>query len=95
MSMEEVFNFISNNSLDINLMNENSFISPEKNLKVYDENNKLKNITGFYNNGIKEVFDITFEDNKTYSFTGNHKLKTINGWKYVRDLTDTDEIMNL
>ena len=59
---------------------------------VYDENNVLKDILAFYINGIAETYDITFDDGKTYSFTGNHKLKTTTGWKHVADLTEDDMI---
>lgn len=48
-------------------------------------------------NGHEEVYEITFEDGRSYEFTGNHRLMVDLGntwtWKYVRDLTDTDIIM--
>lgn len=92
MSMESVFKLITDGVLDIHSLPEKTFITPEVPLRVYDENNVLKDISAFYINGIAETYDITFEDGKTYSFTGNHKLKTTTGWKYVSDLTEDDVI---
>jgi hypothetical protein len=60
--------------------------------KVYDENNELQDITKLYINGISPVIEIEFEDGKKHSFTPNHKLMTINGWKRVDELTLDDEI---
>jgi len=62
-------------------------------IKVYDENNELKNITKLYFNGYQEVYNIYFEDGNVYTFTGNHKLKTIKGWKRVDEITLDDEII--
>jgi hypothetical protein len=92
MSMESVFKHITDGVLDIHSLPEKTYITPEVPLRVYDENNSLKDISAFYINGITETYDITFEDGKTYSFTGNHKLKTTTGWKYVADLTEDDVI---
>ena len=62
---------------------------------VYDENNKIQEVTKLYCNGIKDVYEIEFEDGNTYHLTGNHKLKTKNGeWKRVDELTEFDEIMS-
>lgn len=99
MSMLEVFVHCTNN---IKLVNDvlidnpisDSTLSLVNLLKVYDENDQLKNITGLYVNGIQEVYNIEFDDGEIYGFTGNHKLKTINGWKFVKDLTNEDEIVS-
>ena len=61
---------------------------------VLDENNEVQEVTKMYFNGKKDVFEITFEDGKTYKFTGNHKLKTVDGWKRVDELTEFDEIIS-
>lgn len=92
MSLESVFKHITDGTLDIHSLPEKTYITPEVPLRVYDENNVLKDILAFYINGIAETYDITFDDGKTYSFTGNHKLKTTTGWKYVADLTEDDMI---
>ena len=92
MSLESVFKHITDGTLDIHSLPEKTYITPEVPLRVYDENNVLKDILAFYINGIAETYDITFDDGKTYSFTGNHKLKTTSGWKHVADLTEDDMI---
>lgn len=93
MTMLEVFSHITENSIDINDIKPGDFVVPEVPLKVFDDGNTLRDITAFYINGLAETFDITFADGKTYSFTGEHKLKVVGtGWKYVRDLTELDSI---
>jgi ribonucleoside-diphosphate reductase alpha chain len=62
--------------------------------QVYDENNELQDITKLYINGVSEVFEIEFEDGKTYKFTPNHMLLTTNGWKRVDELTVDDNIIS-
>lgn len=61
---------------------------------ILDENNEPQEITKLYVNGDQYVFEIEFEDGKSYKFTGNHKLKTSSGWKRVDELTESDEIIN-
>lgn len=81
---------------DVNLMDaENgSWFDTKKDIWVYDENNNKKLITKLFVNGIAEVYDIEFEDGNVYTFTGNHKLKTSNGFKRVDELTADDEIIS-
>jgi ribonucleoside-diphosphate reductase alpha chain len=62
--------------------------------KVFDENDDEQAITGVFVNGQEPVYEIQFEDGKTFAFTGNHKLKTVNGWKRVDELTTDDEIVS-
>lgn len=60
---------------------------------VLDENNQPQEITALYVNGMAEVFEITFEDGKSFKFTGNHKLKLKSGeWKRVDQLAEDDDI---
>jgi len=94
MSLSDIFNFCTESEVDLDKISENTWITPTKQLKVYDENNDEKLITNLYVNGVSEVFEIEFEDDTKFLFTGNHKLKTTNGWKYVSDLTDNDEIIS-
>lgn len=61
---------------------------------VLDENNEPQEITNLFVNGVEQVFAITFEDGETYRFTGNHKLKTVNGWKRVDELTEKDDVLS-
>jgi hypothetical protein len=62
--------------------------------KVFDENNEAQEITGLFVNGLEPVYEIEFEDGNIYKFTGNHKLKTVNGWKRVDELTEEDEVID-
>ena len=41
----------------------------------------------------KTWYEITLENGNTLKITDNDRLMTKYGWKYVKDLTDTDEIM--
>ena len=59
-----------------------------------DENYELQNVTKLYVNGINEVYEIEDDVGNVYKFTGNHKLKTTNGWKRVDELTEKDEIIS-
>ena len=43
---------------------------------------------------MSEVYEIVDELGNSYKFTGEHKLKTANGWKKVRDLTVDDDIIS-
>lgn len=63
-------------------------------VSVLDENNDAKEVTKLYVNGVKPVFEIEFEDGHKVKLTGNHKLKTTNGWKRVDELTEADEVIS-
>ena len=69
-------------------------VNPEAKFMVRDENDDLQRITGLYINGVMPTFEIEFEDGNSYRFTGDHKLKTLNGWKRVDELTESDEIVS-
>lgn len=71
-----------------------TWLELEKELFVYDENNDLQRVTKLFVNGISEVYEIEDEDGNKYKFTGNHKLKTKEGWKRVDELTELDEIVS-
>lgn len=94
MSLEEIFKYCSNDNNIISNMKEGEFLPIISELKVFDENNKLQPITNLYMNGYKDTTEITFEDGSTYYFTENHKLKTKEGWKKVKDITEDDEIIS-
>jgi ribonucleoside-triphosphate reductase (thioredoxin) len=97
MSLSDIFDYCSDFEFNIsskNLQKDDSYIVENTDLKVYDENNDLQDITGLYFNGLSDVYEIEFEDGIKYEFTGNHKLKTTNGWKYVRDLNEDDDIIS-
>ena len=65
-----------------------------KDLRVFDENNDLQDITGLYVNGMARLYEIEFEDGSVYKFTDHHKLKTTKGWKMVKELSEDDEIIS-
>ena len=70
-----------------------SWITPNKDIFVFDENNEKQKITKLFVNGLSEVYEIEDLEGHTYKFTGNHKLKTRTGWKRVDALTPEDEIV--
>jgi ribonucleoside-diphosphate reductase alpha chain len=71
-----------------------TWLELNKNISVWDENNKEQQITKLYINGFQELFELEFEDGNLYKFTGNHKLKTNDGFKRVDELTIDDEIIS-
>jgi intein/homing endonuclease len=94
MTLEEIFNFISNNQFDLNTAYENQTLFSEKSLKVYDENNELQTIKGGFVNGYDDSYEVEFEDGGVFMFTGKHKLKTTKGWKMVSDLLESDVVIS-
>lgn len=71
-----------------------SWLEVPAEMRVVDENNELQRITKLYVNGMQPVFKVTFEDGKSYRFTGNHQLKTTTGWKRVDQLTEQDDVVS-
>jgi ribonucleoside-diphosphate reductase alpha chain len=69
------------------------WIQPTTETIVYDENNLPAKVTKFYINGMAEVYEIEDDKGNVYKFTGNHRLKTTNGWRRVDKLTEDDEII--
>jgi len=96
MSLKDIFGFCTNDEIDISTDNieAGTAFQVTNNLKVYDEYNQLKDVTGLYLNGMARIYEVEFEDGKIYKFTDNHKLKTENGWKKVSDLTEKDVIIS-
>lgn len=91
ISMLELFN-ASGYSLEyIKSLPPQSWLIPKKLTFVYDENDDFQHITKLFINDVQPVFEIDFGE-CSYKFTGNHKLKTRNGWKRVDELTIADEI---
>jgi hypothetical protein len=81
-------------SYDIFEMDGGNWITPDRKMYVYDENNEEKEITKLYVNGLSEVYEITMEDNTIVKLTANHQLKTVDGWKKAKDLSENDEILS-
>jgi hypothetical protein len=80
---------------DLKAMPDGTWLNADDcNVRVLDENNEPKQVTKLYVNGVKPVFEIEFEDGHTVKLTGNHKLKTADGWKRVDELTEADEIIS-
>lgn len=94
MTLGDIFNYCTGEDINHDNLLPETFAVPKNVLKVYDENNEEQEITALYVNGFAETYDIEFEDGLVYSFTGNHRLKTLDGWKYVRDITVDDEIVS-
>ena len=53
----------------------------------------------YYNGLSSDVYEVEFEDGKSYKFTGNHKLlvkrESFDVWVYVKDLKENDEIIEI
>lgn len=94
MSMAQIFSDLAPENLNIFECKPGTWIEPSQKLMVYDENNDLQEITKLFVNGMAEVFEIEAEDGSIYKFTGNHKLKTVNGWKRVDELTVDDDVIS-
>lgn len=93
VTLAELFD-LSGYSLDaLKAMPDGTWLDVTLPTAVLDENNDTKEVTKLYVNGIKPVFEIEFEDGHTVKLTGNHKLKTLTGWKRVDELTEEDEIV--
>ena len=93
ISFKYLFNDIF--SIDVENMVENSWFEVDKEIKIKDKNNEEKLITKLYCNGVKEVFEIEFEDGNVYKFTGNHQLLTSNrDWVRVDELSEFDDIIS-
>lgn len=88
-SMKEIFD---ENEVDVFNETEQWF-KPKQKIIVFDENNNEKQVTNLFINGMSEVYEIEDENGKIYKFTGDHKLKTINGWKRVDNLKENEEII--
>lgn len=96
VSMRDLFLEIGYDEDKIRLLNDNTWIdvsSHNKSISVYDENNDIQEVTKLYINGEVPVYEIEFEDGNVYSFTGNHRLLTSQGWKRVDEMTEEDDII--
>jgi hypothetical protein len=96
MSLKDIFLHCTNDNINPSSesIGDDTWFQVINDLQVYDENNQLQEITGLYVNGFARIYEIEFEDGKTYKFTDHHKLKTTSGWKQVCDLTEEDEIIS-
>jgi|APSaa5957512535_1039671.scaffolds.fasta_scaffold08812_2 ribonucleoside-diphosphate reductase alpha chain len=92
MSMADIF--IANKVEDVFSLKPNTWIEPIIDVKVYDENNDEQLITKLFINGLSDVYEVEF-NNEKYKFTGNHKLKTVDGWKRVDEITIDDDVIQL
>jgi hypothetical protein len=91
LSMAEIFAI---NGVRAEDFHPSAWIEPTESLYVFDENNDRQLVTKLYVNGMADVYEIEDKDGNTYRFTGNHKLKTDNGWKRVDQLAEADEIVS-
>lgn len=90
LSMGELF---ENQGFDPATFADATWLEPTSKIQVFDMDNNAKDVTKLYVNGVKPVFEITFEDGTIAKLTGNHKLMTADGWKRVDELSDGDDII--
>ena len=95
MTMRELFARHGYNEEYLKKMPDATWLEPSCQMSVLDMNGDEKDVTKLYVNGVKEVFEITFEDGTVAKLTGNHRLMTSGGWKRVDELTEDDEIVSL
>lgn len=93
MSMAEIFSKYSDQN--IFEVPAGTWLDLIKEIEVYDEYGTKQKVSKLFVNGMSEVYEIEDVLGNVYKFTGNHKLKTTNGWKRVDELVENDEIMSL
>lgn len=91
MSFNEIFELCGKNP---ETLPDGTWVVPSTNIFVVDENNDPRKITKLFVKGMSPVFEIEDENGNVYKFSSEHKLKTKNGWKYMRELTVNDEILS-
>lgn len=94
LSMRALFALSGYDEAAIAEMKPGQFLPANAPVVVFDENNNPQTVQQLYVNGVKEVFEIEFEDGTTAKLTGNHKLMTPEGWKRVDELTEADEVIH-
>lgn len=90
LQLSELFKLsnISINDTDINKWHD-----PISDIKIYNKDNKLENITKLYINGVSDVMTFTLEDNTVITCTPDHKFLLTNGeWRMCKDLQINDDI---
>jgi len=91
MTFSEIFELCGKNP---ETLQDGTWVIPPVNIFVHDENNDPRKITKLYVKGMSPVFEIEDENGNIYKFSSEHKLKTTNGWKHMRELTLEDEILS-
>lgn len=91
MSFGEIFELCGK---DPTTLSDGSWVQPPVDLFVYDQNNDPRKITNLYVKGMSPVFEIEDEYGNLYKFSSEHKLLTKTGWKTMRELSETDEIVS-
>jgi hypothetical protein len=91
MTFGEIFELCGKDPTDLQ---DGEWVTPPVDLFVFDMNNDKKRITNLYVKGYSPVFEIEDEDGNIYRFSSEHRLLTTNGWKHVRELNISDEIVS-
>lgn len=89
MYLDELYDF---DSLD-----ENTFAKAETSTKIINMNYEFANINSYYNNGIKDVFELTLSNGYSIKCTGNERFLVLDkndifNWKMLSDLESGDII---
>jgi len=91
MSFGEIFELCGK---DPTTLSDGSWVQPPVDLFVYDQNNDPRKVTNLYVKGMSPVFEIEDEHGNVYKFSSEHKLLTKTGWKTMRELSESDEIVS-
>ena len=93
VTMRELFAQHGLNEADLLAAGDGTWFEPRTKTTVLDESDAGREVTKLYKNGVKPVYEIEFEDGYVAKLTGNHQLKTKDGWKRVDELTENDDVI--
>ena len=75
--------FADNGFSNLEDLEAGTWLEPTVDTYVYDETNTARRVTKLYVNGVRTVFEVIFDDGLTINLTGNHCLKTTDGFNRV------------
>ena len=82
---------------DFSALDENTFAKSNSDLKIVNMNHEFANINSYYNNGIKDVFELTLSNGYSIKCTGNERFLVLDkndtfNWKMLSELEIGDII---
>lgn len=82
---------------DFSTLDENAFAKSTSTLKIVNMNHEFANINSYYNNGIKDVFELTLSNGYSIKCTGNERFLALDkndifNWKMLSELEIGDII---
>ena len=82
---------------DFSTLDENTFAKSTNDLKIVNMNHEFANINSYYNNGVKDVFELTLSNGYSIKCTGNERFLALDkndifNWKMLSELEIGDII---